>query len=404
MKNYRFVFILLLVVFQSEAQFAHDYTKFSIKPHFGFGLNVRRPAELTFGTDVMEVINRSFTLGQLNSPNGDDSFEFRTTHKIGISADYAINKDISFGVDVARYSQVFVEYSPLKWIPVLSDNVIWIDVIKYNTFGVHAKKTWYGYSNSRFLELGLNTTSKKSYPLGIEGDYSKNGTGVYEKLLNERNPLFVNASIGMSRRGGWLIPFKHEIILGANLPLTYLTKVSFNYQRNNKLVGSNEIKFSQSAIWLEVGFPIAIIKHRTRIINNPPPRQEPLPPPAKKPEKEIKYEGKKINKGENIVLQNITFEQGSDVLKGSSMVELNKLVSLMNQYENINIIIAGHTSDEGDRDANINLSKRRAESCKKYLREEGIRSKRIETKGYGPDFPISKTNKEINRRVEFKVE
>jgi OmpA-OmpF porin, OOP family len=46
-------------------------------------------------------------------------------------------------------------------------------------------------------------------------------------------------------------------------------------------------------------------------------------------------------------------------------------------------------------------------SCKKYLINKGVESRRIQTRGLGSSKPLTRSNsekdREINRRVEFKV-
>jgi OmpA-OmpF porin, OOP family len=75
----------------------------------------------------------------------------------------------------------------------------------------------------------------------------------------------------------------------------------------------------------------------------------------------------------------------------------------LKDYPKSRIEISGHTSAEGDRRANIELSEKRAIACKTFLERNGIASKRIKTLGRGPDRPISKTEPEKNRRVEMKI-
>ena len=102
------------------------------------------------------------------------------------------------------------------------------------------------------------------------------------------------------------------------------------------------------------------------------------------------------------MLKNINFDQSSDALLTDGKIELNTIADFMDEYPSVVIEISGHTSDEGVRKDNIDLSERRAEACKKYLIKHGIKSDRIKTRGIGPDQPIS-TNKGLNRRVEFKI-
>src|SRR4029079_6744675 len=63
--------------------------------------------------------------------------------------------------------------------------------------------------------------------------------------------------------------------------------------------------------------------------------------------------------------------------------------------------------DEGKRDFNMKLSRKRAEAVKLFLVSAGIDEGRIGTVGYGPDKPIAdnetKEGKEKNRRIEFRL-
>ena len=56
---------------------------------------------------------------------------------------------------------------------------------------------------------------------------------------------------------------------------------------------------------------------------------------------------------------------------------------------------------------NVELSKDRVESVKKYLISKGIADNRMQTKGYGSLKPlVENTNEDkrkLNRRVEFKI-
>lgn len=121
----------------------------------------------------------------------------------------------------------------------------------------------------------------------------------------------------------------------------------------------------------------------------------------------VEFNGKKLQTGDAVVVNNLQFNQASAQLRTESRSELDKIAELLKKNPTMVIELSGHTSSEGERQANIGLSLRRVESCKNYLIEKGIASERILTAGYGPDRPIANNNLESerakNRRVEMRV-
>ena len=113
------------------------------------------------------------------------------------------------------------------------------------------------------------------------------------------------------------------------------------------------------------------------------------------------------NVNESIRLKNIIFQLGESELQPESFTELDKLVKQLKKYQQVEILLEGHTDITGDAEENIQLSLDRVNSCKKYLVNKGIEGRRIETKGYGSTKPLKRSGnekeREINRRVEFKV-
>lgn len=108
-----------------------------------------------------------------------------------------------------------------------------------------------------------------------------------------------------------------------------------------------------------------------------------------------------------IRLNNVFFATGSDVLREESQDELNKLVAIMTQYPQMAIEVGGHTDDQGDDKANLDLSGRRAKSVQGYLVKKGIDVKRLAAVGYGESKPVAdnKTDegRAQNRRTEFVI-
>jgi outer membrane protein OmpA-like peptidoglycan-associated protein len=107
------------------------------------------------------------------------------------------------------------------------------------------------------------------------------------------------------------------------------------------------------------------------------------------------------------VVKGITFRRNSADIKPSSFPLLKEAVGVFKEYPTLRVEISGHTSDEGKRDFNMKLSRKRAEAVKAFLTSAGIDESRIGTVGYGPDKPIAdnetKEGKEKNRRIEFRL-
>jgi OOP family OmpA-OmpF porin len=107
------------------------------------------------------------------------------------------------------------------------------------------------------------------------------------------------------------------------------------------------------------------------------------------------------------VVKGINFRRNSADIKPSSFPLLKEAVSVFRSFPELRIEISGHTSNEGKRDFNMKLSRKRAESVKMFLVSAGIDEKRIGTLGYGPDKPIedngTKEGQEKNRRIEFRL-
>ena len=103
----------------------------------------------------------------------------------------------------------------------------------------------------------------------------------------------------------------------------------------------------------------------------------------------------------------VQFLYARDILTSGSKMLVDKIATLLKENDTIKIEISGHTDSDGTKKNNLRLSKMRAERIKKYLVKQGIEKRRIKAVGYGESRPLvpnnSLKNKEINRRVEFKV-
>jgi OOP family OmpA-OmpF porin len=106
------------------------------------------------------------------------------------------------------------------------------------------------------------------------------------------------------------------------------------------------------------------------------------------------------------------FDFDKAILKDSSFLVLDSVVTVMKRFPKMEIIISAHTDNKGTDEYNVDLSKARAKACKDYLVSKGVDADRIQTIGYGEAQPIApneidgKDNpagRARNRRTELKV-
>jgi len=106
---------------------------------------------------------------------------------------------------------------------------------------------------------------------------------------------------------------------------------------------------------------------------------------------------------------NIQFDTNKAIIKKKYNDEVKKVADFMNKYPSTLATIEGHTDNVGKEAANIELSRKRAESVKAYLvKNFGIESYRLSAFGFGPNKPVASNKtakgKQMNRRVEAQFE
>jgi len=114
-----------------------------------------------------------------------------------------------------------------------------------------------------------------------------------------------------------------------------------------------------------------------------------------------------IEEGERISLDNTYFDFDKATLRPESVPQLNKVVNFLKDNKKVMIQLDGHTCSIGKDDYNQKLSENRAKAVLIYLQENGIKSKRLSSAGFGESKPKESNENEIgrerNRRVEFVI-
>ena len=106
-------------------------------------------------------------------------------------------------------------------------------------------------------------------------------------------------------------------------------------------------------------------------------------------------------------VKNVEFVFTKAKLTKNGKKTVDDVYTILSQYKNIKIEVGGHTDSIGTRKNNKALSQNRANVVKSYLVSKGIKSESIKAIGYGESKPLvnnnSSKNRQINRRVEFKI-
>lgn len=115
----------------------------------------------------------------------------------------------------------------------------------------------------------------------------------------------------------------------------------------------------------------------------------------------------RVTKEINLYAKTILFDTDKAVVKTQAEFILDNIAKIMNENDDFNFIVEGHTDNTGETEHNLKLSQERADAIKAYLVRKGVKAKRLEAKGYGQTRPIESNDtergREINRRVEINV-
>jgi outer membrane protein OmpA-like peptidoglycan-associated protein len=114
-----------------------------------------------------------------------------------------------------------------------------------------------------------------------------------------------------------------------------------------------------------------------------------------------------IKVGAKLSLSNVMFEQSKSELVFQSLPDLDQIAAMMQKYPQMEILLEGHTDNQGDSKLNLQLSEDRVCEVQRYLYSKNIDPVRVLTKGWGSSKPRANNETEDsrrrNRRVEFTI-
>jgi outer membrane protein OmpA-like peptidoglycan-associated protein len=137
-----------------------------------------------------------------------------------------------------------------------------------------------------------------------------------------------------------------------------------------------------------------------------------IPEPAPKPVVVVTKPTEPVISEEVFRIRNIYYDFGKDLIRADARNTLDELITQLNKYPEIEILLTAHTDSRGSSAFNDDLAKRRAINVEKYLLQNGIAKSRIQYQSSGKNklvnncgdgVPCDETAHQSNRRTEITV-
>lgn len=100
----------------------------------------------------------------------------------------------------------------------------------------------------------------------------------------------------------------------------------------------------------------------------------------------------------------LLFDYDSDVLRAAARENLRNLALSLQEYEDTEVLVVGHTDSRGTDSYNQGLSERRAAAAERYLISQGIPDSRISAMGRGEMEPVASNDTDMGRQENRRVE
>lgn len=132
-----------------------------------------------------------------------------------------------------------------------------------------------------------------------------------------------------------------------------------------------------------------------------PPAAEAAPAPAAPPPGDL---GAALAEGGAVVLEDLVFASGSSALESGDTPSLAVLAEWLAADPARRVVLVGHTDDSGGLEANIALSRKRAQAVRQALLDHGVAAGQVSAEGVGPLAPRATNLTEEGRRKNRRVE
>lgn len=122
---------------------------------------------------------------------------------------------------------------------------------------------------------------------------------------------------------------------------------------------------------------------------------------------DLKAQAEETERGTVLTLGEMLFGFDQAQLEPGAERKLQPLASFLQENADREVIVEGHTDAVGSEEYNRQLSERRALAVRNYLIRQGVAPDRIETQGYGPQYPVAPNDtpagRQQNRRVDVVI-
>ena len=119
-------------------------------------------------------------------------------------------------------------------------------------------------------------------------------------------------------------------------------------------------------------------------------------------------QAQQTDRGILLTMGDVLFETDGTHLAPGATLSISKLAAFLQKHPDRQVVIEGHTDDQGESAYNEQLSRERAQAVADALETAGVGRERMTIKGMGENYPVAPNTtaagRQQNRRVEIVIQ